>query len=415
MSLALKGLKDIKWPVVDLPDLVFFQEGPGVRRNQYTEDGVKLLNVANLQKGKVDLSTSERYISEEEAYGRYKHFLADEGDLIIASSGIKIDYFEDKMGFLTKEHLPLCMNTSTIRFKSLDDNVLNIRYFMYFLKTNFFKGQLQRLITGSAQLNFGPSHLKQIKVILPEIKIQNQIVGLLDLTSDLIDKRQQQIEALSDLKQSVFLDMFGDPNDKGSKFSKEQIGNLFEVQTGKTPKRGNSDFWEGGDIPWVKTTEVNNKRIEGTSEFITKRALEVNNLKIFPENTVIIAMYGQGKTRGQSALLTFPSTCNQACAAVLPNDKYNHLFLWNQLLLQYENLRALGRGGNQPNLNLTLVREFKIINPPIVLQEEYANIVEKIDKQKDLLSDSLEQINTLYNSLLQKAFNGELFKEKTNV
>src|SRR5699024_11810987 len=103
------------------------------------------------------------------------------------------------------------MNTSTIRFKTLNENILNIRYFMYFLKTNFFKKQIQRLITGSAQLNFGPSHLKQIKVILPKIEIQNRIVDLLDITQNMIDKRQQQIKALSALKQSIFLDIFGDP------------------------------------------------------------------------------------------------------------------------------------------------------------------------------------------------------------
>src|SRR5690625_428902 len=146
MSLALKGLQDIKWKIVDLPDIVSFQEGPGVRKSQYTQDGVKLLNVANLQKGKVDLSTSERYISKEEAYGRYEHFLVDEGDLIIASSGIQISYFEEKMGFITKKHLPLCMNTSTIRFKTLNENILNIRYYIYFYKINLLQKYIQSLI-----------------------------------------------------------------------------------------------------------------------------------------------------------------------------------------------------------------------------------------------------------------------------
>src|SRR5690606_40840918 len=84
---------------VPLPELLFFQEGPGVRNSQYTSSGIKLLNVANLQNGRLDLSTSDRYISEEEAMGRYKHFLVDEGDLIIASSGIKVEYFDKKMGF----------------------------------------------------------------------------------------------------------------------------------------------------------------------------------------------------------------------------------------------------------------------------------------------------------------------------
>ena len=100
----------------DITKYVWFQEGPGVRKEQYTSNGVKLLNVANLVDGKVDLSTSDRFISKEEANGRYKHFLVDEGDLIIASSGIQVSYFDKKMGFIQKNQLPLCMNTSTIRF-----------------------------------------------------------------------------------------------------------------------------------------------------------------------------------------------------------------------------------------------------------------------------------------------------------
>ncbi|MGN1185409.1 MAG: restriction endonuclease subunit S, partial [Methanobrevibacter wolinii] len=101
-----------------LNEITFYQEGPGVRNYQYTNKGVKLLNVANLKDGNLYLDNTDRYISEEEAYGKYKHFLVDEGDLIIASSGIKVEYFDKKIGFAKKEHLPLCMNTSTIRFKT---------------------------------------------------------------------------------------------------------------------------------------------------------------------------------------------------------------------------------------------------------------------------------------------------------
>ena len=123
---------------IPISEELFFQEGPGVRNTQYTTSGVKLLNVANLVDGKVDLSTSDRYISEDEAYGKYKHFLVDDGDFIIASSGIKVEYFDKKMGFISADQLPLCMNTSTIRFKVLHPEKLNIRYFMYYLKSNSY-------------------------------------------------------------------------------------------------------------------------------------------------------------------------------------------------------------------------------------------------------------------------------------
>jgi len=121
------------------PEVLFFQEGPGVRNHQYTTSGVKLLNVSNLRNGQIDLTTSDRYISENEAFNKYSHFLCDPNDFIIASSGIKIDSFNSKMGFIHQSDLPVCMNTSTIRFKVLNKEVLEIRYFMYYLKSVAFK------------------------------------------------------------------------------------------------------------------------------------------------------------------------------------------------------------------------------------------------------------------------------------
>ena len=193
---------------VSIPDVLFFQEGPGVRNTQYTTEGVKLLNVANLVDGKIDLSTSDRYISEEEAYGKYKHFLCDAGDFIIASSGIKVEYIDKKMGFVDDTMLPLCMNTSTIRFKVLDEKKLRIRYFMYYLKSQNFKEQLFRQITGSAQLNYGPSHLK--KMIMPLISVgkQDEIVACMDKVQNIIDMRQQELVYLDDLIKARFVNLF---------------------------------------------------------------------------------------------------------------------------------------------------------------------------------------------------------------
>lgn len=188
-----------------ISEYLFFQEGPGVRNHQYTESGVKLLNVSNMVDGELELSNSNRYISEKEAYGKYKHFLCDAGDLIIASSGIKSEYFDKKIGFVKEEMLPLCMNTSTIRFKSLDSEKLDINYFMYYLKSKHFKRQLSYNMTGSAQLNFGPSHLKKMKFILYDIEIQKRIVNKMKRISKMIKIKNNQIKMMEELIKSQFV------------------------------------------------------------------------------------------------------------------------------------------------------------------------------------------------------------------
>lgn len=388
---------------IKISDLLFFQEGPGVRNTQYTQSGVKLLNVANLVNGKVDLSTSDRYISEDEAYGRYKHFLCDDGDFIIASSGIKVEYFDRKMGFVDSSMLPLCMNTSTIRFKVIDSKRLNIKYFMYYLKSIHFKQQLSKFITGSAQLNFGPSHLKKMNMPLVSLKEQNDIVEKLSKVELLLDKYNGEIKLLDELIKARFVEMFGGINDS-IVYPYKKLNEITIIISGGTPKRDKPEYWEDGIIPWVKTTELKNNKITYVEEHITQKGLSESSAKLVPQGTVLIAMYGQGKTRGMTAYLNVEASTNQACACILPSEKINSVFLWKYLEFSYVKLRSLAKGAGQPNLNVNMIKEFSVLVPPLNLQEEYASFVEEIDKSRSRIQKSLEASQELFDSLMQEYF-----------
>jgi len=164
-----------EWPRTALPNAFWFQEGPGVRMWQFKAEGIKLLNVGNIEKdGSLNLTKTDRYLAQEEAFGKYKHFLVDAGDLVIASSGISFD--EDGMlrtrgAFVSEQQLPLCMNTSTIRFKALD-NVSDLRFLWAWLNSREFRAQITKCVTGSAQQNFGPSHLSSLMITLPPLAVQ---------------------------------------------------------------------------------------------------------------------------------------------------------------------------------------------------------------------------------------------------
>ena len=166
------------WNCISLDKVVWYQEGPGGRNYQFTKSGVKLLNGTNIENGQLFLDKTDRFISEHEAFGFYSHFLADEGDIIIACSGVTINKFDEKVTFVQREHLPLCMNTSTMRFKVINEKI-DKNFFFHFLKSDSFKEQIGGKATGSAQLNFGPSHVKNVQISLPNLIEQKEIATIL--------------------------------------------------------------------------------------------------------------------------------------------------------------------------------------------------------------------------------------------
>jgi len=187
------------WVLNKLPQVVWFQEGPGVRNSQFTSSGVKLLNGTNIEDGKLILEKTERYISETEANGWYSHFLVEDGDILIACSGVTIDKFEEKVTVANNTHLPLCMNTSTMRFKIVSAS-LSKSYFLHFLKSKSFKQQIGGKATGSAQLNFGPSHVKMVEIALPNFEEQESIASILSDMDNEMASLETKLEKYRNVK-----------------------------------------------------------------------------------------------------------------------------------------------------------------------------------------------------------------------
>ena len=148
-------------------DIVYFQEGPGIRKWQFRDAGIKLVNVRNIVNGELDINNTSRYLEESEVNKKYKHFLLDEGDLVMSSSGVTWG----KIAYVERNNLPLCLNTSMIRLKPKSKEIRH-SFIYYFIQSKAFKSQINKLITGSAQPNFGPSHLRQIRCPLPSLSNQ---------------------------------------------------------------------------------------------------------------------------------------------------------------------------------------------------------------------------------------------------
>lgn len=394
---------------IKISDLLFFQEGPGVRNTQYTQSGVKLLNVANLVNGKVDLSTSDRYISEDEAYGRYKHFLCDDGDFIIASSGIKVEYFDRKMGFVDSSMLPLCMNTSTIRFKVIDSKRLNIKYFMYYLKSIHFKQQLSKFITGSAQLNFGPSHLKKMNMPLVSLKEQNDIVEKLSKVELLLDKYNGEIKLLDELIKARFVEMFGDPVTNDMLWNTDVLKDICtKIGSGSTPRGGKESYIDEG-ISLIRSMNVHNAYFEykDLAHITIDQAEKLNNV-VVEHDDLLFNITGASVARCcvvPSDVL--PARVNQHVCILRCREIINPIFL--QGLLVNENyqgklLQIAKSGATREAINKQQLESLEIMIPPLELQNQFASFVEEIDKSRYRIQKSLEASQELFDSLMQEYF-----------
>ncbi len=159
-----------------------------------------------------------------------------------------------------------------------------------------------------------------------------------------------------------------------------RAGNVFVIGTGVTPLKSEKKYYNEGNIPWVTSTLTTNRYISETQTYITEYALNTLNLKLYPVHTLIIAMYGEGKTRGQISELLIPATTNQACAALVSviynKETIDYMCYFFQYF--YESLRALAHGGNQPNLNLQKIKEVCIPLPPLAEQKRIAETLERV-------------------------------------
>ena len=281
------------------------------------------------------------------------------------------------------------------------DSIYN-KYLFYFLRLK--KEYLNSLGRGATFKEISKSIVESITIPLPPKSTQLSIVSELDKINELIRLKKEQLKDYDNLAQSIFYEMFGDPveNDKGWELKK--LGEVCSVGTGSTPNRKNKEYYEHGIYPWVKSTEVCNLPIYSVEEFITEEALQNTNCGLYPKDSILMAMYGQGKTRGQVGLLKIEACTNQAVAAIVPSKKINSIFLYRHLMLMYEHIRDMARGGNQANLNLTIVRSIQILLPPLPLQHLFAQRIEQIERQKSAVQKSITDLETLLASRMQYWF-----------
>ena len=286
------------------------------------------------------------------------------------------------------------------------------RYVHYLLRNSIYVTQYLSRSKGIRvnQWDLDPDEFRNIELLLPSKSEQEKIYEFLDHETakidNLIEKQQQLIELLKEKRQAVIshavtkgLNPDVPMQDSGVEWLGEvpehwtipSLGCYATLNTGSTPDRSNPDYWNG-DVPWIKTGEVNYRVLFSAEEGITPEAVRDTSVRISPPGTLLMAMYGQGITRGRVAILGVSATYNQACVAISPNDSIFNLYLELFFIAGYHAIRDGGNETSQMNLNADIVRKFKILIPPMAEQIKIVSYLNAKLPKIDFLLENAESV-----------------------
>jgi type I restriction enzyme, S subunit len=244
---------------------------------------------------------------------------------------------------------------------------------------------------------------------------QQKIAECLRSIDELIAAEARKVAALKANKEALMRQLFPREGETQPRlrfpqfrdapdWKESSLGKIFETTSGGTPSRSEASYWNG-DIPWITTSLVDFGIITEAEEFISEAGLNNSSAKTLPKGTVLIAMYGQGKTRGKVAMLGFEAATNQACAALLPKAGIDPHFVFLSLTGRYEEFRKLSNSGGQENLSQGLIRHFPFAYP--LTAGEQKRIADCLTSLNQLIAGAvrkLEGLKTHKNGLVQQLF-----------
>ena len=273
------------------------------------------------------------------------------------------------------------------------------------------KEELIAQAVGGAQPNISQIKIKNTKIPLPPLPEQQHIVSILDEAFAAIAKAkanaEQNLKNAKELFESYLQGVF---EKKGDGWESKKLGEVCETGAGGTPLKTHKDYYEGGTIPWLLSGEVSQGEIFEAKNFITDKGLKNSSAKMFPPNTVLVAMYGA--TAGQVGILRFEASTNQAVCGILPNEKYLPEFIYYKFLAGKDELVAQAVGGAQPNISQIKIKNTLV---PLISIKQQQTIVRQLDalraetqKLEAVYQKKIADLEELKKSILQKAFAGEL-------
>ena len=380
--------------------------GFAFKSKEYLEDGIPLLRISNINNERVHFNGNPVYVDQK--FLRTKaDFLVEKGDVVIALSGATTG----KYGIYDLDS-PCLLNQRLGIIKAQSSKELDSRYFYYYL--GILRREVLRMAGGAAQPNISTKELGNFEIPLPPLKIQQKIAAILDEADKLRRLNKKLIKKYEQLSQSLFLEMFGDPVSNLEILENHKLGNVCLKITDGTH---HSPEPQSQGFPYVTAKHVKPFKLAFNEKatFISEEAHAEIFKRCSPEYGDVLYIK-DGATTGIACINTFkqPISLLSSLALIKPKTGIlNPLFL--SFWLNHEGVKSrllseFMSGAAIKRYTLKKIKSFPITLPEISLQKKFAEHIEEIEKQKTQAQQALEHSEELFNSLLQRAFKGELVK-----
>jgi type I restriction enzyme S subunit len=411
------------WTIASLKYFVEILSGYAFKSEDYSDDeGIPIIRIGDISNS-VDVRNAKK--AKPPNLNELEKFIIKRGDLLLAMTGATIGkncmYDSDEICYVNQR-------VGLLRGKGS----LSQCFLKYYIDTPLFREFITLTCSGSAQENISASQIGNLQFPLPSIEEQTKITQYLDHQTAIIDQLILQKEKLIELmkeKRKAFinetvtkgLNLNAKMKDSGN----EWLGNICvnwssiklkwisEIYAGGTPSTNDEKFWSNGSIPWLNSGTVNQKRITEASAFITEDAVKNSSTRWVPKNSLLMALAGQGKTKGTVAILGFDATCNQSMAAIVPNsNKIETEFLFFWLHSNYERIRGLAGSDQRDGLNLEIVGNIICPIPPLEEQKNIAKYLVAYELKYDFVVENIlnqiDQVKEYRQSIISEAVTGKI-------
>ena len=391
------------------------------KRSEFVAEGVPFLNGESISDGRLD-PTKANFISYDK-FGEIKKGRLLPGDLILTTRGNGVG----KTAFYTSPR-PALINAQLLIIRP--DQKKIVPGFLYYSFCNpDFQSQLSNFKSGSAQPQLPITALRDVEFSFPPLAIQAKIAAILLAYDDLIENNTRRIAILESMARAIYREWFVEfrfPGHENVKLVDSPLGmipdgwkvcplkEVYRTSSGGTPSRKVDEYFRDGTINWVKSKELDDRFIWDTEEKITDEGLSNSSAKLFPRNTIIMAMYGA--TIGQLGILGTAATTNQACCAFLTHEsRLGHAYLLFNLLSNRTDIINLRAGAAQQNVSQDVIREIPFLVPTLEVVKKYNELIDPFLENIFRLQRKIVNLRHTRDLLLPKLISGELDVEDLDI